>query len=295
MRVLVITSSDNRRAGQAMVSLCAFLHERGIGYECASLEEMPSCAEVYGAQPRLLSDKRFTRPFDLMFVLGGDGTILRAARLAAVLGTPILGANYGHLGFLSNTSSQGVVAVAEAFLRGDCSCEQLPSLKVSVMHEGGCPQGEEPQGALFAFNDIALSRIPYEGTLEVGISVSGQRLAAVSADGVIVASPTGSTSYALSAGGPLVAPGVKGMLIVPVAPRTLQARTVVAGEHDVVELSLSPRESGGRSSLLIDGELIAYSRAVRTVAVRCGDAPVTLLRVNGEGFYKKAAEAFFKV
>ena len=112
-------------------------------------------------------------------------------------------------------------------------------------------------------------------------------------DGLVVATATGSTAYALSAGGPLVAPGFGGLVTVPLAPHTLHSRAIVTAENDVVEMGLAPTAADREAAVFVDGELLELGRPVRRVYVRRGEAPTVLLRHKCESFYEHAAKVFF--
>ena len=129
--------------------------------------------------------------------------------------------------------------------------------------------------------------------IDFGLGVSGSHLANMRGDGLVVASATGSTAYALSAGGPLVAPGFTGLVAVPIAPHTLHSRAVVTAPSDVVEMNLSENQDDRDATLFIDGELVELDRPLRRLYVRRGDVPTTLLRYKDEGFYNHAAKVFF--
>ena len=123
--------------------------------------------------------------------------------------------------------------------------------------------------------------------------ISGAHIADMRGDGLVVATATGSTAYALSAGGPLVAPGFGGLVAVPLAPHTLHSRAIVTAENDVVEMGLAPTAADREAAVFVDGELLELGRPVRRVYVRRGEAPTVLLRYRCESFYEHAAKVFF--
>lgn len=292
MRVLVVYCRDNRRASLAADRLCSQLDERGVGYEAMFLEELPDCSQVLGPSPDILLDSRLEKPFRLIAVLGGDGSVLRTARLAVLLGTPVLGLNYGHLGFLSCSGDESDISLVESALAGECQVEQLPCLEIELS------RGDEGSSCqrLFALNDVAVNRGPSMNIMEYGLGVSGCHLATLRGDGVVVASSTGSTAYALSAGGPVVAPGNRGLLVVPVAAHTMASRPVVTGPDDWVEVDLDPWGEGPQEglSVQVDGELQDLGPGARRLLVRNCPFSVGLLRCGGEGFYERVSTVFLK-
>lgn len=290
MRVLVVYCQKNRRASQAAVSLCTYLRKRRHSFEAMTLEEMPDCAQVHAESPGILQDTCLREAFSFMVVLGGDGSILRASRLAVLLGIPILGMNYGHLGFLSNRGDASDTSLIDSALAGECQVEKLPCLEVELQHGA---EGTYPQ-RLFALNDVAVNRAPSANILECAVGISGCHLATLRGDGVVVASSTGSTAYALSAGGPVVAPSNRGLLVVPIAVHALASRPIVTGQDDWVDIDLRPCREGLEDdpSIQLDGELQTPCQPVDRVRVRNSALTAELLRQRGEGFYKRFSNVF---
>ena len=265
-------------------------------------------------------------------VLGGDGTILQTAHLLEGADVPVLGINFGRLGFLANGSDAGVVPLVAAALAGEAAVERRAALRVDVVCDGepdpvetgelpdvssSCDDAcraeaaraslDDPHGgfgvnrlglcgvrAFYALNELAVTRGAMGRIIEFSLGISGSSVAQMRGDGVVVASATGSTAYALSAGGPLVAPGFQGLVAVPLAPHTLHTRAIVTGESDVVEVALDDRDAFREATLFADGELLLFERPVRRVYVRRSDHPVTLLRCGGGTFYDRASSVFFR-
>ena len=145
----------------------------------------------------------------------------------------------------------------------------------------------------FALNEAAITRGAMGRIIELTLNVSGVDVARMRGDGLVVSTATGSTAYALSAGGPLVAPGFNGLVAVPLAPHTLHSRAIVTAANDVVEMDLSLNRDPREATLFADGELLTFDAPVKRVYVARGTAPTTLLRYQREGFYEHAAKVFF--
>lgn len=300
MRVLVVVNKANANTLDASLLLSAYLSSQGI--DCLMLDsmELPAYASLDGGAPL---DERLASPIDLAIVLGGDGTILRTARFVSGIDVPIMGINFGHLGFLANSSEPGVVAVVAAALSGDVVAERRANLRIDVVCEGDeedLLDGEAParlaDGAFrsfFALNELAVARGASGRIVDFSVELSGDHVASMRGDGVVVSTATGSTAYALSAGGPLVAPGYRGLVVVPLAPHTLRSRAIVTEQHDVVEVVLAGEASRCEAALFADGEALAFDRPVARVIVRRGDRPTTLLRYQQESFYAQASRVFF--
>ena len=224
---------------------------------------------------------------DCMIVLGGDGTVLQAARETKKILVPIIGVNLGTVGYMTEIELSGLEESLDRLIRDDFKKERRMMLNGKVC----CADGTVSEG--WALNDIVISRSGSLQIIEFNIYVNGQLLNHYKADGMIVTTPTGSTGYNLSAGGPLVAPGFTGLVVVPLAPHTLHSRAIVTASNDVVEMGL-PREAARRdATLFADGELLSFDRPVRRIYVSRGEAPTVLLRHQHEGFYEHAAKVFF--
>lgn len=294
MHILIVRNNSNSQAIDASLLLVTYLATQGIDYTVVDSSKLADPV----AAPELC--ELFDHGVDLAVALGGDGTILRTARQVGFHGTPILGINYGRLGFLANPNNAGVMEPLAAALSGDAAEEARTNLEVHVVCEGEADPIEGTEGdapdetrEFFALNEVAVTRGANGRIIDFGLSVSGSHLANMRGDGLVVASATGSTAYALSAGGPLVSPGFTGLVAVPIAPHTLHSRAVVTGPADVVEMDLSENVDGRDATLFIDGELVELDRPPRHLYVRRGPVPTTLLRYKDEGFYNHAAKVFF--
>lgn len=295
MNVLVVVNRANRKAVDASLMLAAYFASQGIAFEQADSAELTLAACPCGSCDE--------KPFDLAVALGGDGTILRTARRVGVSGTPILGINFGHLGFLANASDEGVVALVAAALAGDVVAEQRTNLRIEIACEGdGVAAGESDgiagdatlRGPYFALNELAITRDMSGHVIDFGFRMAGVPVARMRGDGLVVSTATGSTAYALSAGGPLVAPTFRGLVVVPLAAHTLRSRAIVGGPSDVVEVELGGQVDERRSAaLLVDGEALACDRPIERVVICSGEVPTTLLRYHQDSFYTHVSRVFF--
>ena len=236
-----------------------------------------------------VSDALDVDSFDMVVSLGGDGTILHSARLIGERGIPILGINFGHLGFLVNAADDGVIPIVAAALAGDVVREDRTSLHVEMYDED-----DELVGKRFALNELAITRGMLGRIIDFDLRVAGVAVSHMRGDGLIISTATGSTGYALSAGGPLVAPGFTGLVVVPLAPHTLQARPIATGPSDVVEVDMSKNPESREASLFIDGELIEPQSRVQRIIVTPSRRPTTLLRYGNNDFYESVHNTFFK-
>ncbi len=325
MHLLLVCNNSNPQAADAALLVQAFCASAHL--ECIPL----SSAAIQTDWQR--STQRSLLPDDIVLavVLGGDGTILRTAHLLHHRSVPILGINYGHLGFLANDADRGIAELLTAALAGELYQERRSTLRVNVLCEGeqdpfiddgvGFDRGSnelsveavqayreqtDPQGLseanvggligrrqFFARNETALTRGSLGYVMDFSYHVSGCPIATLSGDGLIIASASGSTAYALSAGGPLVAPGFEGMVVVPLAAHTTSARALLTDRQDVVEVELLDSQRRGEPTLFVDGELITFPSALRRVWVEKGPEDIILLKEHPQAFYQRSAEAFF--
>ena len=231
---------------------------------------------------------------DLVISLGGDGTLLRAARIVGYQEIPILGLSYGHLGFLTAASPDDtdILSVVSDALAGEMHVSRRATLAIDVFAH--TDEGEEQTLDTFALNDLALTRGPLSDMVEFTITVSGHRIDRLRGDGVVVSTATGSTGYALSAGGPIVSPDYTGMGCVPIAPHTIQARAFLTSPSDVVEIEMS-RDRPSIPAVAVDGVFVAKDAVVDRVVARRGPGDILLLDYGPESFYTSVSRVFYGV
>lgn len=183
---------------------------------------------------------------DLMVVLGGDGTLLHTARRFIGSNTPILGINLGRLGFLTETPAGGMFDAVDQVLAGNGKTEQRFSLKAKCFRDG------KQINAGYAINDVVLQRNKNPRMIEFEMRVKEQFVFRLRANGLVLATPAGSTAYSLSAGGPIVHPGLNAISVVPVCPHTLSNRPIVVPAEEIIELHVI--ESKAEAALDLDGQ-----------------------------------------
>ncbi len=241
-----------------------------------------------------IKDETDISDFDLVISLGGDGTLLRAAHLVGVNEIPILGLSYGHVGFLTaaNPEEGDILRVVSDALADEMHVSRRATLCCEV--HSMLPNGEERVITAQALNDLALTRGPLSDMVEFDICVSGHHIDRLRGDGVVVSTATGSTGYALSAGGPIVSPDFSGMACVPIAPHTIQARAFLTSPSDVVEIAMS-HDRPSVPAIAVDGQFLSPEGEVEYVAVRRGDADILLLDYGPESFYNSVSRVFYGV
>jgi NAD+ kinase len=218
---------------------------------------------------------------DLAVVLGGDGSMLSAARALAPQGVPLVGVNQGRLGFMTDIALGAMTEAMGRILAGEHSLESRTMLAATVSRAG------QSILAANALNDIIVSKGGSGRLIEMIVRVDGQFVYDLRSDGIIVATPTGSTAYALSAGGPIIQPSVPALALVPICPHTLSNRPIAVGETATIELTLK-RAADAR--LHFDGQPQFDLQEGDCVAVRRADHAVKLVHPPGYGYYAMLRE-----
>ena len=229
------------------------------------------------------SDENAATGTDVVIVLGGDGTVLRAAELARAGSSPLFGVNLGHVGFLAESEPEDLKQVVDAIVRRRWVVEERMTLDVRVL-EGGSPVYET-----WALNEISIEKRARERMVDVIVEVDGRPLSRWGCDGVVCATPTGSTAYAFSAGGPVVWPEVSAMLVVPLSAHALFARPLVVSPSSVVAFELGEWSDAVLSA---DGRRIVEITGSSRVEVRQDPRPVRFARLAMAPFTDRLVAKF---
>ena len=280
MRVLLVPNTLNAEAASATAELVTWLAGQGLEPVLATEDAAGVDLADFGVAPSEIGEPV------LVVALGGDGTILKAVHLLGEFETPVLGIKFGRLGFLSGAGAGSMREAVATALAGEARIERRATLSAEVVMDG------RVSGSYRALNEVVVSRGASARVVALELSIDAHRVARLRADGIIVATATGSTAYALSAGGPIVAPGFGGMVVVPVAAHTLNARPIVTGSHEVVEITL-PDPARAQACLIVDGEIVPCRRTIDRVTVSRGGHDVLLAKLDGRHFYDTVAGEFF--
>lgn len=217
---------------------------------------------------------------DFVLTLGGDGTLLRAARVAAPLGIPVLGCNFGQLGFLAVVSAHGLEEAMASVASGDYEVDERFTLKIEARVMG--PDGPEPQ-SLYAVNDAVVHKGRFARLASFRVRADDEIIGQYSADGIILATATGSTAYSLSAGGPILSPRVEGIVVTPIAAHTLAVRPIIFSGD--TRISVEPLSGEADVQLTIDGRHGCAISAGDLVRVSRSRHVVRLVQVSGDPFF----------
>lgn len=216
--------------------------------------------------------------FDMFISFGGDGTILRATTFVRNLGIPIVGVNTGRLGFLSTFNKEEVRKVVQEFINGRYSIIERSLLEVSA-----ASNISELNGLNFALNEITVSRKDTTSMITVETHLDGEYLTSYWADGLIVSTPTGSTGYSLSCGGPVIVPTAKSLVLTPIAPHNLNARPLVISDDTLIRLKVSGREDNHLISL--DSRIASVENG-KEITIKKADFVIKMIEFSSESFLK---------
>jgi NAD+ kinase len=261
--------ADTLRA--TMAEIAAFLESQGcrVSMEAAT-------AAGSGLPYPALDAAGIGRECDLALVVGGDGTMLGIGRELARYGTPLIGINQGRLGFITDIRLDDFATTLAPMLAGEYTEDRRSVMQATVIRDGQ-PVFEAP-----AMNDVVVNRGATSGMVELRVKVDGHFVASQRADGLIIASPTGSTAYSLSAGGPMLHPSVPGWVLVPIAPHMLSNRPLVLADASVIEVELV---AGRDASANFDMQSLARLLHGDRVVVRRSEHQALFLHPQGWNYF----------
>ena len=219
---------------------------------------------------------------ECVIVLGGDGTLLQAAREMLDRHIPLLGINLGTLGFLTSAEKSELPGCLDSVLDDSCSIDERMMLRGSVYH------GQEEIQTNIALNDVIITRAGFSRLVELKIYVNGELLSIYNADGIIVSTPTGSTGYSLSAGGPIIFPQTDVMVITPICPHSLQARSLVVSGEDRIMIEIGRRRKTQKEEAMVtfDGRSAHELETGDRIEIYKAQETTQLIRLKGRSFYQ---------
>jgi NAD+ kinase len=282
--VFVLAHTGREDAREVAREFCRSLHEHGLGVRLLKDEADDLGLELEGLET-VECGPQAPVGCELAVVIGGDGTILRAAELTREAGTPLLGVNLGHVGFLAEAEHDDVEFTIEAIVNRRYTSEERLTVDVSVYRD------RELVATTWALNEASVEKAARERMLEVVVEVDGRPLSRWGCDGVVCATPTGSTAYNFSAGGPIVWPGVEALLMVPISAHALFARPMVVAPTSVLAVEVLARTEGA-GVLWCDGRRTVDLPPGARIEVRRGRTPVRLVRLHQAPFTDRLVAKF---
>lgn len=287
-RILLLVHTGRAEARDVARTVCAALTGQGLvvrllAEEAKDLDLDPD--SLGGLLETTESADDAGRDCEVAMVIGGDGTILRAAEITHASRTPLLGVNLGHVGFLAEAEQDAVESVIDAVVAQRYHTEDRLTIDVRVLHDG------REVYRTFALNEASVEKAARERMLEVVVEVDDRPLSRWGCDGVVCATPTGSTAYNFSAGGPVVWPGVEALLMVPISAHALFARPLVVAPTSTLAVELQTRTDGA-GVLWCDGRRTVDLPPGARIEVRRGEHPVVLARLHSAPFTDRLVAKF---
>ena len=282
-RVLIVISHADDAAAQEATNACKHLAQQGIA--CVFDKDDLDHFNALGVSQPEGSKTYSGEDLDLVMVLGGDGSILRAAEIVNDNPAPILGINLGHVGFMTEAERSEIPAVLDAVAAGNFSTSERTTLEVKVWQEG------KEVFSSWAINEVAVEKSARERMLEVVLEIDARPVSSFGCDGVLVSTPTGSTAYAFSAGGPVVWPNVEAFVVVPLSAHALFARPLVIDPESTVAVEVL-RRSPGSGVLWCDGRRTFDLGPGARIEVAKRPVPVKMVVLDNAPFADRLVRKF---
>ncbi len=254
-------------------------------------KEAKALLESKGYNPIILAEnEKFNGDADFALVLGGDGTVLRASKQLYATNIPILGINFGHLGYLTECNPETAIDAINKLVKNEHTIEKRLMLECSLIREGAKIH------AFISLNEAVISRATLMKAIKMDICINGKNTNTVLGDGIIVSTPTGSTSYNLSAGGPILTPTANNMVITQIAPIYFpSAPLVIAGDDEVeIKISINNISSKGSVALEIDGSESVEIKDGDVIKVKKASCFANIIKVSDRSFYQLLKEKLSK-
>ncbi|HEY0248221.1 MAG TPA: NAD kinase [Gryllotalpicola sp.] len=284
--ILVVSHTGREDSLEAAVQVCRKLEASGV----APVLSPDECRDLRAYAPELeglevLGDDVLPHDLELVIVLGGDGTILRAAEIVRDADVPILGINLGHVGFLAESERDDLTRAVTRALVGDYQVEERMTLLVRVKYDGEVTHED------WALNDVSVEKASRERMIEVMVEVDRRPLTSFGCDGVVMSTPTGSTAYAFSAGGPIVWPTLDALLFTPISAHALFTKPLVVTPDSAIAVEILDRVQSG-AIMWCDGRRSIELKPGARVVVTRSPVPVKMARLHAARFTDRLVRKF---
>ncbi|WP_415238905.1 NAD(+)/NADH kinase [Seleniivibrio woodruffii] len=269
--IAIIAKPHGDRVRPLLGEITHFLSEHGV-----RILKAQRTAEALGER-EFNTDDEIREQADLVIVLGGDGTLISAVRLLGMKETPILGINLGRLGFLTETRASDAIPAIKSVLDGDYRMERRMKLHSHLLED------DEKVLEIDVLNDLVINKSDVARIIEMSLYINKVLVNEYRADGLIVATPTGSTAYSLAAGGPIVHPGLESMIITPICPQGLSNRPIVISDDSEIEIRIKTRNE--RVSITFDGQVYRQLDTEKTIKVKKASSYTHIIVPKDKNYY----------
>jgi NAD+ kinase len=274
-KVGIITKSNIQEHKKVLKELMQFLkkHKKEIILD-------GNCTKIFPKQKRH-SKEEILKKTDLVIVMGGDGTLLKTARKMPRKKTPILGVNFGTLGFLTECIPDKMHEALKKIFKGQYNLDRRSLLRVTIYWQG------KKIKTFLALNDAVINQGAFARLIKIDLEINNRKVASIKADGLIIATPTGSTGHSLSAGGPIVHPKIESLTVNPICPSSLAMRPIVLPDNRQLTITISTqrREKGATIGLTLDGQDMMVLKYGDKIKIRRSKRSIYLLR-TGNRYYR---------
>ena len=276
-RIGVVVKPHQPDALETLCRLTTWLNERGIKLVGLPEIERESIEHQTGCAVEVLAEAEIAKQVDLMLVLGGDGTMIATARMVGDAEVPVMGVNYGGLGYLAEFPLEDLFPALDGVLEGKYRVQQRLMLSIELW------RGTELVTRNRVLNDVVVNKSALARIIEIEAYLNQQSVNLFRADGLIVATPTGSTAYNLSAGGPIIFPSMSAVVITPICPFTLSNRPIVVPDDSVIELRLVTKNE--EVALTLDGQVGFELQAADRVVIRKSNTAFNLVQPPNRNYF----------
>lgn len=282
MKIALIVNLNKKGAFETGEKIAKLLINEGaeVLFHKGRMSDLFSYCQAFESRDDLVKES------DIVLTIGGDGTIIHTAKYAVKYAKPVLGVNLGRLGYVAELEADEVEMISR-LIKGEFETCQRSVLSVSIRNDKGYLK------EYIAINDAVVSRGSLSRIIDLQVSIDGDEVSSYRADGILVATPTGSTAYALSAGGPVISPDLKCIELVPICPHSLSARSVILSEDSVIRISASSPDD--TSYLTIDGQISEPINEDEVVEIENSDKTLEMIVFKKRNFFKLAGEKLREV
>jgi NAD+ kinase len=276
-RIGVVVKPHQPDALQTLCRLTQWLHERHITPVGTPALDRERIEHETGCAVEVVADEELGKSTDLILVLGGDGTMIATARMIGDIEVPVIGVNYGALGYLAEFRIEELFSALEAILAGNYKLERRLTLAIELR------RGEELITRNRVLNDVVVNKSALARIIEIETYLNDQFVNSFRADGLIVSTPTGSTAYNLSAGGPVIYPSMKAVVITPICPFTLSNRPIVVPDDSLIEVRLMTKNE--EVALTLDGQVGFPLRVGDRIVIRKSETTFNLVQPMNRNYF----------